>query len=70
MHLKGFILRKKKISSWNNTYFSKANVIYPKGINELKRLIKLLKKKIKIILFILVKLIILFRHYYNFLTSL
>ena len=45
MHLKGFILRKKKISSWNNTYFSKANVIYPKGINELKRLIKLLKKK-------------------------
>lgn len=47
MHLKGFILRKKKISSWNNTYFSKANVIYPKGINELKRLIKLLKKENK-----------------------
>ena len=50
MYLKGFIVRKKKICSWNNTYFSKANVVYPKGINELKKLIKLLKKKIKNIL--------------------
>jgi UDP-N-acetylenolpyruvoylglucosamine reductase len=47
MHLKGFILREEKISSWNNTYLSKANIIYPKGINELKKLISLLKKKNK-----------------------
>ena len=32
------------INSWNNTYRKKVNVIYPKNLNDLKKLLKKIKK--------------------------
>ena len=49
MKLENFESKKKIIRSWNNTIITKAIIIFPKNITELKKLIKELKKKIKII---------------------
>ena len=32
------------INSWNNTYRKKVNIIYPKNLNDLKKLLKKIKK--------------------------
>ena len=47
MKLENFESKKKIIRSWNNTIITKAIIIFPKNITELKKLIKELKKKNK-----------------------
>ena len=45
--LKNFDTKVKKINSWNLTYHQKVLVVYPLNLNELKDIIKILKKKKK-----------------------
>ena len=47
MKLKNFNFKREIIKSWNNTIASKAIVIYPKNIKQLKDLFNILKKNKK-----------------------
>jgi len=47
MNLQDFYSKSEIVKSWNNTIKSKAIVLYPKNISQLKRLIIILKKKNK-----------------------
>ena len=47
MNLQNFEFKKEIVKSWNNTLSNKAVIIYPKSIDQLTKLIKLLDKNKK-----------------------